>query len=109
MKKEFLSLITSAASFIPAAAIMPLSGDNFKGMKTLTGVTDSLGLKKLQDFVLVTDGSDDIAYSNMKPEMKDLNTRSNYFTNLISHRGQLLQVCSSGQNARFGICKALCL
>ena len=109
MKKEFLSLITSAASFIPAAAIMPLSGDNFKGMKTLTGVTDSLGLKKPQDFVLVTDGPDDIAYSNMKPEMKDLNTRSNYFTNLISHRGAASTGLFLGQNARFGICKALFL
>ncbi|SEH65802.1 hypothetical protein SAMN02910265_01989 [Ruminococcus flavefaciens] len=98
MKKEFLSLITSAASFIPAAAIMPLSGDNFKGMKTLTGETDSLGLKKRQERVFAADGPDEIAYSNMKPEMMDLKTHSNYFTNLISHRGSSYRFVPQGKH-----------
>ena len=59
---------------------MPLSGNNWEGMDTLTKEIDSLGLKKNQYYIFAATGSDDIAYSNMKPEMEDLKTRSNYFT-----------------------------
>lgn len=59
---------------------MPLSGNNWEGMNTLTKEIDSLGLKKNQYFIFAATGSDDIAYPNMLPEMNDLKTRSKYFT-----------------------------
>ncbi|MCR4796520.1 MAG: family 43 glycosylhydrolase [Ruminococcus sp.] len=59
---------------------MPLSGNNWEGMNTLTKEIDSLGLKKNQYYIFAATGSEDIAYNNMKPEMEDLKNRTQYFT-----------------------------
>jgi predicted alpha/beta superfamily hydrolase len=59
---------------------MPLSGNNWEGMDALTNEIDSLGLKKNEYFIFAATGSEDIAYSNMVPEMDDLKRRTNHFT-----------------------------
>ncbi|MBE6852379.1 MAG: glycoside hydrolase, partial [Ruminococcus sp.] len=59
---------------------MPLSGNNWEGMSKLTAEIDSLGLQKDQYFILAATGDQDIAYSNMVPEMNDLKTKTKYFT-----------------------------
>lgn len=59
---------------------MPLSGDNWEGMNSLTKEIDSLGLTQRDYFILAATGDEDIAYENMKPQMEDLKTRTNYFT-----------------------------
>ena len=59
---------------------MPLSGNNWEGMSNLTKEIDSLGLQKNQYFILAATGTNDMAYGNMKPEMEDLKTKTNYFT-----------------------------
>ncbi|MBR1530156.1 MAG: family 43 glycosylhydrolase [Oscillospiraceae bacterium] len=58
---------------------MPLSGNNWEGMNTLTKEIDSLGLKQNQYFFFCATGSEDLAYPNMRPEMEDLKGRTNYF------------------------------
>lgn len=59
---------------------MPLSGDNWEGMGTLTNQIDSLGYKKNEYFIFAATGDEDIAYNNMVPQMNDLKSKTNYFT-----------------------------
>ncbi|MBR7037961.1 MAG: carbohydrate binding domain-containing protein [Oscillospiraceae bacterium] len=59
---------------------MPLSGNNWEGMGKLTGEIDSLGLKQNEYFIFAATGSKDLAYGNMRPEMEDLKTKTQYFT-----------------------------
>ncbi|MBQ3915870.1 MAG: endo-1,4-beta-xylanase [Ruminococcus sp.] len=57
---------------------MPLSGNNWEGMNSLTKEINSLGLAKNQYFFFCATGSEDLAYGNMKPEMEDLKNRSEF-------------------------------
>ena len=59
---------------------MPLSGNNWEGMNSLTKEIDSLGFSQRDYFIFAATGDQDIAYGNMKPEMEDLKTRTKYFT-----------------------------
>lgn len=59
---------------------MPLSGNNWEGMNALTSEIDSLGYKQNEYFIFAATGDEDIAYSNMVPEMNDLKSRTKYFT-----------------------------
>ncbi|MBR6385602.1 MAG: family 43 glycosylhydrolase [Ruminococcus sp.] len=59
---------------------MPLSGNNWEGMDTLTKEIDSLGFTQRDYFIFAATGDGDLAYPNMKPEMEDLKTRTKYFT-----------------------------
>ena len=59
---------------------MPLSGNNWEGMNSLTKEIDSLGYTQRDYFIFAATGDGDVAYSNMKPEMEDLKSRTKYFT-----------------------------
>ena len=59
---------------------MPLSGNNWEGMSTLTKAIDSHGFKQNEYFILAATGDEDIAYPNMRPEMENLKSQTKYFT-----------------------------
>ena len=81
---------------------MPLSGNNWEGMDNLTGEIDKLGLKKNEYFILAATGSEDIAYSNMLPEMNDIKTRSQFTYTSDFSKGNLYWLVAPGKTHWWG-------
>ncbi|MBE6851211.1 MAG: hypothetical protein E7504_05700 [Ruminococcus sp.] len=60
--------------------LMPLSGDNWEGVGSLTKEIDRLGYSKDQYFIMCATGSKDIAYGNMNPQMEAMKKDTAHFT-----------------------------
>ena len=82
---------------------MPLSGNNWEGMNSLTKEIESLGLKQNEYFIFAATGTDDVAYGNMLPEMNDLKSRTNYFTYTSDFsKGNLYWLVAEGKTHWWG-------
>ena len=58
--------------------LMPLSGDNWEGVSSLTKEIDRLGLQKDEYFIMCATGTKDIAYENMNPQMEAMKNDSHF-------------------------------
>ncbi|MBQ3257067.1 MAG: glycoside hydrolase, partial [Oscillospiraceae bacterium] len=58
--------------------LMPLSGDNWEGVGSLTNEIDRLGLQKDEYFIMCATGTEDIAYGNMNPQMEAMKNDSHF-------------------------------
>ncbi len=82
--------------------IMPLSGDNWEGINTLTKEINSLGLKTNEYFIFCATGSDDLAYPNMKPQIEDMKTRSEFIYTSDFSKGNFYFLLANGRNHWWG-------
>ncbi|MBQ9895292.1 MAG: family 43 glycosylhydrolase [Ruminococcus sp.] len=82
--------------------IMPLSGDNWEGINTLTNEINSLGLKTNEYFIFCATGSDDLAYPNMKPQIEDMKTRSEFIYTSDFSKGNFYFLLADGRNHWWG-------
>jgi arabinoxylan arabinofuranohydrolase len=82
--------------------LMPLSGDNWKGVETLTNEIDTLGLQKDEYFIMCATGSEDIAYGNMNPQMDAMKNDSHFTYTSDFSKGNFYYMVADGKTHWWG-------
>ncbi len=82
--------------------LMPLSGDNWEGVSSLTAEIDRLGLQKDEYFIMAATGSEDIAYGNMNPQMEQMKNDSHFTYTSDFSKGNFYYLVADGKTHWWG-------
>ncbi|MBQ8906217.1 MAG: glycoside hydrolase, partial [Ruminococcus sp.] len=82
--------------------LMPLSGDNWEGVSSLTNEIDRLGLQKDEYFIMCATGSEDIAYGNMNPQMDAMKNDSHFIYTSDFSKGNFYYLVAPGATHWWG-------
>ncbi|MBR4102089.1 MAG: endo-1,4-beta-xylanase, partial [Oscillospiraceae bacterium] len=82
--------------------LMPLSGDNWEGVGSLTKEIDRLGYSKDQYFIMCATGSEDIAYGNMNPQMDAMKNDSHFTYTSDFSKGNFYYMVAPGKTHWWG-------
>jgi len=82
--------------------LMPLSGDNWEGVSSLTKEIDRLGLKKDEYFIMCATGTNDVAYGNMNPQIEAMKNDSHFTYTSDFSKGNFYYMVAQGTEHWWG-------